>query len=161
MDEITGTDASGNEIRGNRELSVGDLGAGGENQPTSEIELYGGPLDGMRATTVTPTREFTPLLIVDKTGTLHQDELYLARWVDGVLFGVWAEALQEYFRSDEFQGRDPDPDRMRSISGDEFRLEVPMCERGTHVWGPWRTTPGGNHTRICMKCMTSQANILG
>lgn len=177
-DEVTGHDERGMEIRGPREISVGDQGhslEGQGEQPINEttrlagsdlaevVELYGGPLDGFKVRPLRePTHDLEQLLVLDANGQ-PSDEVYLARPYEGRWYGVYAEMLQVLVRSDDVHIKDPDPmeirARLQAMFGKDAKLELPICEPGTHQWTAWTPTPRGNRTRICVICQTSQGAI--
>jgi hypothetical protein len=178
-DEVTGHDEQGMEIRGPRQVSVGDQGRsleGQGEQPINEttrlvgselagvVELYGGPLDGVKVQPLrTPTRDLEQLAIVDANG-LPSDELYLAREVQGRWYGVHADMLQALVRSDEVHIKEPDPKQIRArlqeMFGADAKIVLPICVPGTHRWTAWQATPRCNRTRICVVCQTSQGAVL-
>jgi hypothetical protein len=164
--ELTGWDAAGNPVYGDRVIEVGDQGFGAEERTperqVTSIELYGGPLDGQRVGAVLG-KEYAPVVILDEDGQPKTDELYLLKIVGGDVFGVYAELVQGLIRSDEVHVKDPElPQAAQLPEGDpdKFRLAIPMCEKNRHHFGPWRRTPRGNKTRICERCLVSQSSIL-
>ena len=166
MSELTGWDENGIEVYGSRSLERGDNGYSAEGKSPEEIStinLFGGPLDGMTVRAAAPVADFNQLGVFDENGQPLTDEIYLARFLDGTWFGVHADLLQEAVRSDEVHLKDPSESISARMAGNahiQWELAIPMCAAGEHRWSDWRLTPGGNRTRICVICKTTQANIL-
>jgi hypothetical protein len=154
---ITGIDSYGEPVLGDRLLQVGDDAMGGDVPGEGSlaelvpIPLFGGPLDGSTGEGPKPSLEFELLRL------RGSDEVYLARWVDGVLYGVHASLLQEYVRSDEVHVHEPGLSPEAVAAG--YRTVIPICPAGQHTWTSWSRTPMGNKTRICVVCQTSQGSI--
>jgi hypothetical protein len=165
-DEVTGWDETGIEIRGSRELRVGDDGFSAEGKSPAEmanIGLYGGPLDGMVVRAASPVANFNQLQVFDTTGKPLTDEIYLARFLDGQWLGVDPELQKGALRSDDVHLKDPRESlsaRMGASDKVKWELAIPICANSDHRWSDWRLTPAGNRTRICVICQTTQANIL-